>query len=84
MFSELLMFLFTKIIETPDGLEIVLGSDKPSSFVSESRKHLHASFGSYNLSPEAFRLKWKSESQSIFQDLQRNAFKVLKSRGNND
>ena len=84
MFSELLMFLFAKIIETPDGLEVVLGSDKPSSFVSESRKHLHASFGGYNLSPEAFRLKWKSESQNIFQDLQRNAFKVLKSRGSND
>ena len=84
LFSELLMFLFAKIIETPDGLEVVLGSDKPSSFVSESRKHLHASFGGYNLTPEAFRLKWKSESQNIFQDLQRNAFKVLKSRGSND
>lgn len=83
MFSELLMFLFAKIIGTPDGLEIVLGSDKPSSFVSESRKHLHASFGGYKVSPEALRLKWKNESQNIFQDLQRNAFKVLKSRGNN-
>jgi hypothetical protein len=82
MFSELLMFLFAKVIETPDGLENVLGSDKPSSFVSESRKHLYASFGGYNLSPESFRLKWKNESQNIFQDLQRNAFKVLKSRGN--
>jgi hypothetical protein len=83
MFSELLMFLFSKIFETPDGVESILGTEKPSSFVSESRKHLLSSFGVQNQSPETIRLKWKNDNQLVFQELQRNAFRVLKSRAHN-
>ena len=84
MFSELLMFLFSKILETPDGIEVVLSSEKPSTFISECRKHIEVSFGGSNLTTETIRLKWKSESQIIFQDLQRRSLKVLKSRAYNE
>jgi len=80
MFSELLMFVFAKIFETHDGIEAIISADKPSSFVSECRKHMSSCFGGSNLSPEALRLKWNNESQAMFQELQRNAFRVLKNR----
>jgi hypothetical protein len=80
MFSELLMFVFSKIFETPEGIEAIFSAEKPSSFVSECRKHISSCFGGSDLSPEVLRLKWNNESQSMYQELQKNAFKVLKSR----
>lgn len=80
MFSELLMFLFTKIFETDDGLEKVLFAEKPSTFVSESRKHLLINFEGQHLSVDSLKLKWRNEGQHIFQELQRNALRVLKNR----
>jgi|GEM_PF-6664075 len=80
MFSELLMFLFAKIFETDDGLEKVLFAEKPSTFVSECRKHLLNSFEGQHLSVDSLKLKWRNDSQNIFQELQRNALRVLKNR----
>lgn len=80
MFAEMLMFLFGIIFETSDGLEKILSADKPSTFVSECKKHLIANFGQLNLSVDALQLKWKNDRQYIFQDLQRNATRILKNR----
>ena len=80
LFSELLMFVFSKIFETPEGIEAIVTAENPSSFVSECRKHISSCFGGSNLSPEALRLKWNNESQGMYQELQKNAYKVLKSR----